>query len=153
MHLVFSFMNTLFPIFLLLLLTTSGAYAQVNAGVQAALSAIQAKVLHDVMGYGLAIGVIGLIFLILSAILLEKKRAERKRYYNEDYLQSDAWKRKRYVVLRRDKWTCVYCGDKATNVHHKRYARVIGNEPIDWLVSVCTRCHAQQHSGKRDKQN
>ena len=73
------------------------------------------------------------------------KRKRRRDYYR-GYLQSDDWKRKRYVVLKRDNWTCVYCGDRATQVHHKRYAkRNIGREPIEWLVSVCKNCHDSQH--------
>ncbi len=70
----------------------------------------------------------------------------RRDYYRDVYLKSDAWKRKRYVVLKRDNWTCVYCGARATQVHHKKYARKnIGKEPIEWLVSVCKPCHDSQH--------
>jgi 5-methylcytosine-specific restriction endonuclease McrA len=65
-----------------------------------------------------------------------------KDYYNKIYLKSNAWKRKRYVVFKRDNWKCVYCGSKAQQVHHKRYAKInIGKEPIDWLESVCEACH------------
>jgi hypothetical protein len=72
---------------------------------------------------------------------------DRQAYYRFDYLQSEAWQRKRYVVLKRDKWTCVYCGKGATQVHHKQYAKNnIGSEPIDWLVSVCKNCHDNLHS-------
>ncbi len=82
----------------------------------------------------------------MRGVIFKAKRKERKRYYNEEYLQSDEWKRKRYVVLKRDNWKCVYCGHRATQVHHKRYARRnIGREPIDWLVSVCEDCHGKQH--------
>lgn len=71
---------------------------------------------------------------------------DRQAYYRFQYLQSEAWQRKRYVVLKRDNWTCVYCGNGATQVHHKRYAKNnIGSEPIDWLVSVCKSCHDQIH--------
>lgn len=70
----------------------------------------------------------------------------RRYYYRNVYLKSDAWQRKRYVVLKRDNWRCVYCGGPATQVHHKKYLRrKIGKEPIDWLVSVCTPCHDLQH--------
>lgn len=48
--------------------------------------------------------------------------ANRTKQYRE-YLKSDAWKRKRYVVLKRDNWTCQLCGAKATQVHHKKYAK------------------------------
>ena len=71
--------------------------------------------------------------------------ADRTNEYRE-YLKTDAWQRKRYVVLKRDNWTCQYCGAKATQVHHKRYAKYqIGKEPIKWLVSVCGSCHKDQH--------
>ena len=73
--------------------------------------------------------------------------SSRREYYRNVYLKSDAWRRKRYVVLRRDNWRCVYCGAKATQVHHTRYAKInIGKEPIDWLVSVCKPCHDKKHS-------
>lgn len=69
----------------------------------------------------------------------------RKGYYKE-YLKSDAWKRKRYVVLKRDNWTCQGCGAKATEVHHLKYAKYnIGKEPIHWLVSLCSSCHRKKH--------
>ncbi len=78
--------------------------------------------------------------------IFDKKRKKRRDYYRNVYLKSDAWKRKRYVVLKRDQWKCVYCGAKATQVHHKRYARKnIGKEPIKWLVSVCKPCHDGLH--------
>ncbi len=74
------------------------------------------------------------------------KRRQRQNYYRNVYLKSDAWQRKRYVVLKRDNWKCVRCGERATQVHHTRYAkRNIGREPIDWLVSLCKKCHDAQH--------
>ncbi len=104
----------------------------------------------------------GLIMIILLLVLLgigksifdkwlfDKKRKRRRDYYRNEYLQSDDWQRKRYVVLKRDNWCCVYCGAKATQVHHKRYARKkIGKEPIHWLVSICKSCHEKQHLPKK----
>ncbi len=86
------------------------------------------------------------IFLI-NLWLFEIKRKRRREYYRNEYLKSDAWKRKRYVVLKRDNWHCVYCGGRATQVHHKKYSkRNIGKEPIEWLVSICKPCHLEQHS-------
>jgi 5-methylcytosine-specific restriction endonuclease McrA len=84
------------------------------------------------------------IALWFKSLPIKYKRQRRKEYYAE-YLKSDAWRRKRFVVLRRDNWTCQYCGAKATEVHHKRYARTIGREPIHWLVSLCKQCHRNQH--------
>ena len=75
-----------------------------------------------------------------------RKRKLRRDYYRYVYLKSDEWQRKRYLVLKRDNWECVYCGARATQVHHKRYAKKnIGKEPIKWLVSVCKPCHEKQH--------
>jgi 5-methylcytosine-specific restriction endonuclease McrA len=88
-----------------------------------------------------------LIKWIFKSLMFEIDRADRRDYYRKEYLKSNAWKRKRYVVLRRDNRRCVYCGGRATQVHHKRYAkRNIGKEPIDWLVSVCKSCHDSQHN-------
>jgi 5-methylcytosine-specific restriction endonuclease McrA len=84
---------------------------------------------------------------VFKHFVFENKRKQRRDYYRNDYLKSDAWKRKRYVVLKRDNWRCVYCGDQATQVHHTRYAKYnIGKEPIEWLVSVCKSCHDKQHN-------
>ncbi|HSC52164.1 MAG TPA: hypothetical protein VLC98_00980 [Phnomibacter sp.] len=76
----------------------------------------------------------------------KSKYSLRRDYYRNVYLKSDAWQRKRYIVMKRDRWRCVYCGANATQVHHTRYARNIGNEPINWLVSVCNCCHDSIHS-------
>ncbi|MDI6050820.1 HNH endonuclease [Flavobacterium sp. XS2P24] len=83
---------------------------------------------------------------ILKWLWFEMKRRHRRDYYRNTYLKSDVWQRKRAVVFKRDNWRCVYCGGKATQVHHKRYAkRNIGKEPIEWLVSICNSCHEKQH--------
>jgi len=91
-----------------------------------------------------------LLFIVLGILafkrwIFEIGRKRRRDYYRHDYLKSDAWQRKRYVVLRRDNRRCVYCGGRATQVHHKRYAKNIGREPIEWLVSVCDNCHELLH--------
>jgi 5-methylcytosine-specific restriction endonuclease McrA len=91
-----------------------------------------------------------LIFIIaifvVKRLWFEIKRERRQDYYRNVYLKSEAWQRKRYVVLKRDNWTCVYCGELATQVHHKRYAKKnIGKEPIEWLVSICDTCHNNLH--------
>jgi 5-methylcytosine-specific restriction endonuclease McrA len=94
-------------------------------------------------------------FLILVAIAIfvvkkfafKRKRKLRRDYYRNEYLKSEEWQRKRYVIFKRDNWLCVYCGLKAAQIHHKRYAKYnIGKEPIEWLVSVCKPCHDKQHS-------
>jgi 5-methylcytosine-specific restriction endonuclease McrA len=95
----------------------------------------------------LVIVIIFVIVLLFSSWSFNKKRERRRSYYRNEYLKSDNWKRKRYVVLKRDNWRCVYCGEPATQVHHKKYARKnIGSEPIKWLVSVCKSCHESRHN-------
>ena len=90
----------------------------------------------------LVLPIIAIAVLLYKAWLFETKRKRRRDYYRNGYLKSDEWKRKRYVVLKRDNWRCVYCGRRATQVHHKKYAtRNIGKEPIHWLVSICKSCH------------
>lgn len=98
---------------------------------------------------------LGLFLLLLAVIavtifkrwLFEVERKRRRDYYRNVYLKSDEWKRKRYVVFKRDNWRCVHCGEPATQVHHKRYAKYnIGKEPIEWLDSVCKSCHDELHN-------
>ncbi len=90
-----------------------------------------------------------IVILVLGSLFnrwqFDVKRKRRRDYYREEYLKSDAWKRKRFVVLRRDNWRCVRCGARAIQVHHTKYAKNIGKEPIKWLVSMCKSCHDAQH--------
>jgi len=88
------------------------------------------------------------IALLVGFVLLLKFAAgkwvkSRKREQGRDeYRKSEDWQRKRALVLKRDKYRCVYCRARASHVHYKRYAqRNIGSEPMEWLVSVCERCH------------
>jgi 5-methylcytosine-specific restriction endonuclease McrA len=98
------------------------------------------------MGAGIVLIIALLAILALKQWIFEIGRKRRRDYYR-DYLQSDEWKRKRYVVLKRDNWRCVYCGGRATQVHHTKYAKYnIGREPIDWLVSICKDCHDSIHN-------
>ena len=85
------------------------------------------------------------LFFAAAAFIGYLERKARRDYYHNDYLKSDAWQRKRYLVLKRDNWRCVYCGARATQVHHLKYAKNIGREPIDWLVSICDECHKRKH--------
>jgi len=90
--------------------------------------------------------IIAIIIFALNGWEFKTYRKRRRDYYRNVYLKSDAWKRKRYVVLKRDNWRCVYCGGRATQVHHTRYAKWnIGREPIEWLVSICEPCHDSIH--------
>jgi hypothetical protein len=56
-----------------------------------------------------------LLFIGIAAYAFKKlrfavKKKRRRNYYRNVYLKSDAWQRKRYVVLKRDNWQCTYCG-------------------------------------------
>ena len=94
----------------------------------------------------LLIIVVGIAIFVFKWWLFDIKRKKRRDYYRNVYLKSDEWQRKRYVVFKRDNWRCVYCGERATEVHHKRYAkRNIGKEPIEWIVSICKTCHERKH--------
>jgi 5-methylcytosine-specific restriction endonuclease McrA len=94
----------------------------------------------------LIIAIIIVVIALVKRWAFNRARKRRREYYLNVYLKSDAWRRKRYVVLKRDNWKCVYCGAPATEVHHKKYAKYdIGKEPIDWLVSVCKSCHDSMH--------
>jgi hypothetical protein len=98
------------------------------------------------MAQGTVLLLIVVVIFVFNRWQFETKRINRRNYYRNNYLKSDAWSRKRYVVLKRDNWKCVFCGGKATQVHHKKYAKTnIGKEPIEWLVSVCKKCHDAQH--------
>jgi 5-methylcytosine-specific restriction endonuclease McrA len=87
------------------------------------------------------------LFFIAKFAYKAYNRKKREDYYHE-YHKSEAWQRKRYLVLKRDNYRCVRCGANATQVHHLKYAKWnIGKEPIDWLVSLCNECHKKEHSG------
>lgn len=59
-----------------------------------------------------------------------------------EYLQSDEWRALREEVLARDNGTCIDCGCRATEVHHRVYPAHIDETEVDQLVSVCRRCHS-----------
>jgi hypothetical protein len=73
----------------------------------------------------------------------EEKRGETAEWfarYNE-YLASEAWKRRCRKVLERDGGMCQACLKRpATQVHHLTYEHVF-NEPLFDLTSVCSVCH------------
>ena len=59
-----------------------------------------------------------------------------------DYLASDLWREVRLRALRRDRFACRCCGDRATQVHHRKYEyRVMKGEVLGHLLSLCERCH------------
>lgn len=75
----------------------------------------------------------------------------------EEFYQSQKWKRKRAVILRRDMYLCQHCKrygrtKQATTVHHIKH---LGEYPElafanDNLVSLCAACHNEAHPEKGD---
>ena len=63
-----------------------------------------------------------------------------------EYMQSNAWDKKRRRRLKKDRNTCQGCGatNKPLDVHHLTYVR-FGNERISDLQSLCRRCHDEIH--------
>ena len=61
---------------------------------------------------------------------------------SQDPRVSRAYKKQRLLVLARDGYTCVYCGDDATQTDHVISLRD-GGDPISLenLVSSCKRCN------------
>lgn len=65
------------------------------------------------------------------------------------FLDSTDWKQQRAEVLQRSSGFCEYCGDIATQVHHSKYPKILGDDHPSNLISVCQKCHELSH-GIRD---
>ena len=63
------------------------------------------------------------------------------------YRATAHWKKIRLQVLRRDAYTCAYCGDVADQVDHVYPKSKGGADELDNLVAACKRCNY----AKRDK--
>lgn len=65
------------------------------------------------------------------------------------------WQKKRLLILERDQWKCVVCGNgKATlHVHHWQYE---GADPWDtpdeWLSAMCADCHRGETELRRESE-
>jgi 5-methylcytosine-specific restriction endonuclease McrA len=76
----------------------------------------------------------------------------RQREYME-YLKSPAWKQKRAEVMAVYENKCMNCGcsSEPLDVHHIRYAEVLGNETIKDFRVLCRTCHDAEHSASKKK--
>ena len=65
--------------------------------------------------------------------------------YNQ-YMQSEAWDKKRKKRLSLDDYICqdCRCKNKPLDVHHLNYKR-LGRERMEDLLSVCRSCHLRRH--------
>lgn len=74
----------------------------------------------------------------------ERVQVDSRESY-DDYLRSDAWKRKRDLILKRDGGTCQGCLSRpASEVHHLTYAHIREEFAFE-LVALCGPCHARFH--------
>lgn len=72
--------------------------------------------------------------------------SERRAESYVDYLKTPDWAQKRAKVLERDAWRCQACLEaKAVQVHHRRYAKNLEDQPLFDLISVCRPCHEKIH--------
>jgi hypothetical protein len=57
------------------------------------------------------------------------------------------WRKIRERILRRDQYTCNYCGQEATTVDHVIPRRLGGLDTDDNLVASCSRCNYSKGGG------
>ena len=69
-----------------------------------------------------------------------------KQTYKEK-LRSPKWQKKRLEILNRDKFTCIRCGDKETELHvnHLKYIGEPHEAPNEYLETLCKHCHLLYH--------
>ena len=92
-----------------------------------------------------------------------KASAERTEDMAKDFAKafydSALWGRIREGILMRDRYTCVYCGRPAQEVHHKIHLSEtnINDSNItinaDNLISLCRDCHCREHDADRGDAN
>lgn len=64
-----------------------------------------------------------------------------------EYLRSDKWLRLRDAALRQAKHRCQLCNrGNGLNVHHRKYPKVFGTEPLTDLIVLCLICHKTFHA-------
>jgi hypothetical protein len=59
----------------------------------------------------------------------------------KEYRATSHWKKLRLQVLRRDAYTCHYCGDVANEVDHVVPKVKGGEDSLDNCVAACRRCN------------
>lgn len=73
---------------------------------------------------------------------------DKRRYYREEYLKSDHWLKLRAEKLRASP-RCENCGSlKRLEPHHLDY-RNLYDVGLDDLVTLCRKCHCQEHERLR----
>jgi len=65
---------------------------------------------------------------------------------SRDKMATSHWKRQRIIVLRRDAYTCSYCGCEANEVDHVIPRAKGGSHELDNLVASCKKCNLAKSS-------
>lgn len=77
---------------------------------------------------------------------------ESKVYYNNVYLKSKEWRRKRNLIFKRDNGICRFCKKDGSDVHHITYDNLM-RESWMQLITLCRDCHLKVHSKNEYKVN
>jgi 5-methylcytosine-specific restriction endonuclease McrA len=71
---------------------------------------------------------------------------EKRVYEGKRVLGTSQWKKQRERVLVRDNYTCLYCGQPATEVDHVIPRKKGGGHDMENLVACCKRCNGLKGS-------
>lgn len=65
-------------------------------------------------------------------------------------LDAEAYDRLCWEILKRDCWRCQSCGSMQNlQVHHQRFRSQSGNDTEENLITLCDRCHDDEHHGRK----
>jgi len=70
--------------------------------------------------------------------------SKSREYYNNVYLKSLEWKKKRDLVMDYFNGKCQKCSNYATDIHHVTYDNIF-IEKFDDLIPLCRSCHNKEH--------
>jgi len=76
-----------------------------------------------------------------------RKGETRKQYYDL-YIRSPQWFRLRQRIMSQHDNKCIFCEDKADQVHHWRYNDVLGTEKDGYFSALCKQCHEYIHASE-----
>jgi 5-methylcytosine-specific restriction endonuclease McrA len=68
----------------------------------------------------------------------------------KEYRATSHWKKLRLQVLRRDAYTCYYCGDVANEVDHVVPKVKGGEDSLDNCVAACRKCNILKKDKDQD---
>jgi len=80
----------------------------------------------------------------------KKKNKQSKTVWGTLDYKSEKWQKIRKQVLDRDHGKCraIECNNIATVVHHAKYKGEF-DEPLEWLFSLCEKCHNKFHKNTK----